>query len=251
MSLPALEARADAAQDGDAAMRAGQYDVAVVDYQTALEQGDDSAQLHYNLGLAYVHQDALSQAIFHMMQAAYLGPWEDAYRQGVALVRAEQNRRRTERESVGETVAHGEPESLFWLDVFHRISRPVTELIIVGLSWLTFVLLMWRRRLDRSGRRDALTVLAVLAALLLLHAVAYRVGADLTKERIQPAVVVAESPRVWEAPDRMATRRSDRALFDGATVLVRESRGEWAEIELVTGTTGWVPEDYLQEVRVP
>jgi tetratricopeptide (TPR) repeat protein len=238
-------------ESGDAALASEDYEGAAALYREVLQARPNSSDTHFNLGLALVHLNQLSLATYHMFQAQYLAPFDGEIRQSLALVRAEQRRRLAEAGSVGETVAKGEPDSLFWLDLFHRVSRGATEVVLIALAWLTFGLLFLRRRMRRTGWRDVVTVVSVLSSLVLLHAVAYRVGAVVTRNRIRPAVVVAERPMVWEAPDRLAARRTDEGLFDGAVVLVGEQRDDWVEVELVTGDTGWLPKTQLRPIQVP
>ncbi len=109
-----------------------------------------------------------------------------------------------------------------------------------------------------SVKRDAVTLLAVLSLLGLLVTVAYRIGADITKNSTVPAVVTAEEPGLRAAPDREARRHRHPDLFDGALVLIRDQnvgheqdgQTEWIEVELADGSLGYLRASVVRLVEV-
>ncbi len=53
--------------------RLGKYNDAAKEFETAASLGDDSGNLHYNLGLAYFELGDYEKSIMHAKKAYYLG----------------------------------------------------------------------------------------------------------------------------------------------------------------------------------
>ncbi|MBN1945446.1 MAG: tetratricopeptide repeat protein [Bradymonadales bacterium] len=234
----------------DQAMSEGDYEQAVQLYRQTLDQSEGSADLHYNLGLAYAHLDRLPLAVYHLSQASYLDPGDRNIREGLALVKAELRRSQAE-PAVGDQLTKGEPAPLFWLAFFHRLGRTRVELVLLGACWLAFLLLLLWRRMKPSGSRDLVLVLTVLSFLLLGGAATYRIGAAITHDSVQPGVVVASEPVARRGPDPQAPRVVMRDLAGGATVLIRDEREDWLEVALSDEVTGWLPGDQVRRIVVP
>jgi len=235
---------------GDAAMFSADWEVALASYQARLAEGEQNADLHYNMGLAAAHLDRLGWAAFHLRQATLLDRGDDEAEAALALIEAELRSRRGGNDA-GETLTRGEPEDLAWLELFHGVSAGVVDVALVAFSWLAFGLLIRRRRLEAGFRRDAAFVVALLAIVLTLAALAYRIGAEATHERIVPGVVVSNRPMLYTGPDTQAPRASDPDLFEGAVVLIDEQRDEWVGVELANGRSGWLTSATIQPLYVP
>lgn len=256
--LCSLPASGLANDEGDAAMGSSQYAEAIDIYQQEIASGPSSAALHFNIALAYTHEDGLGLAVYHLLQASFLEPWDNEIDESLAVVQRELERRRTEEEAVGESITSGEHTELLWLRFFHRFSTTAAEIAIILTSWLAFGLLFLRKSMKASVKRDAVTLISVLSLLGLLVTVAYRMGADITKSSTVPAVVTAQEPGLRAAPDREARRHRHPDLFGGALVLIRDqnvghvqnSPAEWIEVELTDGSRGFLAASAVRVVEV-
>lgn len=242
------EEPAEAAQVGDQHLAEQDYLAASEAYGRALEGGYETAALHYNLGLVEAHLEHFGLATYHLTQAHFLAPREGDYTESLTLVRAEVDRRLAA-EHTGDVVT-GQPSAVSWLDMFSRLTRGESELIIIVAMWLSCGLVVIRRRLGRSGRRDGLTVSLVMSVGLLLLAAGYRVGTDFVQGRIHPGVVLTDDVNVREGPDRFAPTVAGADLIPGSVVLVREQRDDWVSVELSDGRSGWVADEGVGVVHV-
>ena len=75
--------------DGVAQMESGDLDSAIEVWQSALQQGNGSADLHYNLGVAWYRKGDLPQAIAHWRQGRLLSPRDADMVHNLAVARSE------------------------------------------------------------------------------------------------------------------------------------------------------------------
>lgn len=126
----AQDAAEDAFARGNVAFSQEDYPAAIAAYEEALASGS-SANLHYNLGTAYAHEEDWGRASLHLLKALALNPNDTDARAHLALVRKRCDLGWTERGAI-ERAATLFPLSTwawmatvaFWLAVALWLLRP-------------------------------------------------------------------------------------------------------------------------------
>lgn len=204
---------------------------------------------HYSLGLAAADEERLGWAVLHFERARLIDPLDRDIERALDVVRSEARRRQLGDAGVARLTG-GEPPGLFTVRLLHSLPGHVTGwLLLVGV-WGFAVLGIVAMRLPRGWARDLLWSGAIAAGCLAAMALAMLILGPWSLKHHGPAVVVQGEAVAREAPDELATRTRPSALYEGATVRLREARPGWARIELSDGATVWVRANAV-ELLVP
>lgn len=221
----------------DAQLR-GQYAAAVSIYDSLWRAGHESADLHYNLSLAYYRQKDFGRTMLHLEKAARLAPYDRAIRTNLQLLRNEQ-----------EDGLLPLPRFFLQKWVLAIAARLAVDtwaalaLLLVVLA--VGVLLAGLRGWSLPARKFwPLTVsgLLVLSVLFVLLA-GYR-QAELA--RTDQAVLLAPemSPRI--APD--AGAETSFTVHAGLRVRILDRFENWIKVQLPDGREGWLPQTEVGEI---
>jgi tetratricopeptide (TPR) repeat protein len=198
-------------------------------FETLTERGISNAAIEYNLGNAYFRLGELGRAILHYRRSQRLEPNENALTANLQYAR---NR-------VEPYIEPGGGQKLiarlmFWTNRTSIQDRFRIALIASTAGWLGLALrLRWRSR-----------PLAALAALAILLGIANSgsVAWQLHHEATTPPAVVVDGEHVLrlgrgEGYDPALTQ----PLGPGVELHILSERGEWVEVRLLDGKTGWLP----------
>lgn len=230
--LAAVPARAQLAaavrhyDAGNERFRQGDYRGALAAYEQALEAGYASGRLYYNMGNAYYRLDNLGQAIRYYEKARDLTPDDRALLHNLRVARAR----------LVDQFSQVPPPfwAVGWQHV--RAAAGLWAYFGVGLAFylLAAVLLGYRIRTGTRNpwHRRALTVTVLTGGLFLLTAFAASASGP------ERAVLVTPEAALHETPDDDAP--ASMAVHEGTVVEVLRARGDWAEVRLPNGVTGWL-----------
>ena len=214
----------------------GDWEGAIEAYQSILEGGLESADLHYNLGNAHFKNGSLGEAVLSWERARRAAPGDPDVEANLELAR-----------SLTADVIEPLPTfwvvsvARWWIDLLPR-SILVT---LVALGWIAATggvvaaILGRREDVQRVGRWVAYVGGGIVLVLGLNLAVReLGVGVD------ERGVILVESVPVRSAP----ADDDNLTLFEvheGTAVRLEQRAGPWAEIVLDDGKVGWVPIDAM------
>jgi tetratricopeptide (TPR) repeat protein len=216
---------------GNAAYAAGDYAGAVAKYEQARGVGASHPDLCLNLGNAYYQAGKLGRAVLNYERGLRLAPGDDDLRFNLRLARS-----RTK-----DAVERPEEGFLGGLarQAADRVAVPLAVHLGVALYLLfctaVLVAVLARRRPVARGWAIAAAG-AVLAVALLLSPLFYVVAARASAAEgviVDPVVEVTSGP----GKDFPAVF----TVHEGMDVAVREVRGDWAQVTIPSGLSGWVP----------
>jgi tetratricopeptide (TPR) repeat protein len=229
----APRARADLIDEawrrGNDAYFRGDYAGAVAAYEQLDRQNVVSADLYYNLGVAYFRLGNLGRAVWSFERAVGLDPEDEDARFNLAQTRKLAERR------VHDKIEGAERDAIWIRAVtFFTGSQQTWLFLLLYLGCFT-LLFFWRRARDASravlGAGAALTgAAAALVGLLLVGRVAL--------DRIPFAVVLPDVVAVKEGAD--PNYRTSFAVHAGLRVRLLERDQDWLRIRLANGLEGWV-----------
>jgi tetratricopeptide (TPR) repeat protein len=205
-------------------------------FETLSAHGIRNAALHYNLGNAYFRLGKLGRAILNYRRAQRLDPTDANLAMNLTYAR---NRVEPYIEPSGQQKLLS--RLTFWVSRTSIATRFWLASITSVGGWLGLALwLRWRSR--------ALLVLACLGIVVAL-ANAGSIAWQLHAEAYRPPGVVVGSPRVLrfgagEGYDPALTQ----PLGPGVELRVIDRRGEWVQVRLGDGKTGWLPSNAVEQI---
>jgi tetratricopeptide (TPR) repeat protein len=233
MVLAAAPARADRVDEawkhGNDAYFRGDYPGAVAAYEQLDHQGISSADLSYNLGVAYFRLGQLGRAIWAFERAVALDPEAED-----ARFNLEQARKLADRRAIDKI--EGAQRDPAWIRLVTAFTTATQTWLFLALYLGCFALLFLRRRADADARAPLSAGAAILgvAALLSGGLLAGRV----VLERIPFAIVLPDVVPVKEGAD--PNYRTSFEIHAGLRVRLVERDQDWIRVRLANGLEGWV-----------
>jgi tetratricopeptide (TPR) repeat protein len=205
-------------------------------FEALAADGVRSPALEYNLGNTYFRLGDLGRAVLHYRRARRLDPGHAKLAENLKYAR---NR-------VEPTIDLGGEQRLLRRLLFWHYNTSVRlrfwlTLMTSVAGWLG--LAVWLRR-----RWQALAVLGVLALVLGL-ANAVSVAWQLHDESRHPPSVVVQGEQILRlGRGEGYDPAMKQALGPGIELRVLQQRGDWVEVRLANGQTGWLPAQAVERV---
>lgn len=197
------------------------FEAAITQYQELIDEGFESAQVHYNLGIAFFRSGKVGQAIFHFRVAKTLDPNDADIRFNLEYARKKTKDKLVYEPTVIESLLENHPlnekQSLYTLAVFVVL---LTFLSVVQL-FSPIVMILWARRF-------------VFGACLFFCA-AY--GLSLTN-RQNFGVVSVEKAQVLSG--KSVNHVHLFSLHEGTEFVIESGDESWVKILLKDGKKGWI-----------
>jgi hypothetical protein len=201
-------------------------------YEELRRRGVQNADLFRNQGNAYLLAGDVPQAIL-------------AYRRGLRLAPADRELQAGLRDARAQVVfadarGFGRPPLEHrppWLPHALPQVRLILTLLLYALAWVALT----RWLMTRHGRALWVSGLALLAAVLPAASLAFDAWEN-CRELQHPLVVLAKDGVLLRRGNgRAYPPRSEVPLNRGVEARLLFARGDWLQIELAGGETGWVP----------
>ena len=231
-TLTAQAQDADAFTKGNAEYAAGRFREAVELYNRALERGETTAALFYNLGNAWFRSGEVGQAILQYQRALVLEPQHPEAQANLRLVRDQARALELKRS--------------WWDRVAGRATTGQYAVAAAVSFWCAafFIAAVLLRR----GRSGPLKVLAVMSLLLAAAAIAALYVRENGKHGRALAIVTAKNVQA-----RLATADNAATVLvlpRGSEINILSKRGDWIYATLPNDLRGWIPADAAERVRL-
>jgi tetratricopeptide (TPR) repeat protein len=218
-------------EEANQAYASGDYQNAIVLYQQILQQGIESGEVFFNLGNAYYKQNMIGLAILNYEKSR-------KYLEGDAAL--EQNLQLARLKIVDEI---DEIPKLFidiwWYEISHLVSMNALLWLTLFLFTLFIITLIMQLFLKRRTMRKFVWIsFSVFIFILILT-----IGQIYEFETSSFGVILEQKVSVVSAPDEDGTEVF--ILHEGTKVQVNREMGEWMEITIPDGKTGWMKSSHL------
>lgn len=229
-------------EDQDSRFKKGVEYYSASDYQAALDEwlsiyntGYRSATLNYNIGNAYFKLNNIPGAILFYERAYLLKPADNSINYNLQIAR-----------SLVVDKFEEIPE-LFLVRWFDFMSLLLSTNLWAVISLTSFVLSLFLFSIYIYSKKYRLKVLGFWAALLLFFVSAVSFSFTLRNRSLvydsNEAIIFASSVNGKSSPDTSGTDLF--VLHEGSKVTIEDKVGEWYEIKLSDGNSGWVPAQSL------
>lgn len=213
------------------AYAAEQYQEALTDYLSLVDQGMESADLYYNLGNAYYRTGELAQAILYYERAAQLRPGDKEIAENIAFCYS-----RT------EDKIDAMPSFFlvrWWQSVVGAFSVRGWMWVLIAFSAALVALgACFFLSHDYALRKNSLMATLVTLVLWLVVLVA-TINASYRANHSNTAIVTAPLSVVKSSPNESSVDKF--LLHEGTKVRLLDEMDSWVKIGIADGNKGWMP----------
>ena len=222
---------------GTKAYNENDFELAIDEWRTCVDEGIINADLYYNLGNAYYRSGKLGFAIFYYKSALRLHPSDDDIQHNLNFAQTKT------RDKEGDEEENPILEGL--MDLHHALSLKSQMNISLILFWAIALVILARRFVNSSRGKNICTGVVFGMSVILCTIGASALYKMYTLETDITGVVTASSADVTSAPsDKSQTLNT---LSEGTSFEVIGEQGNFAEIRLGEKIRGFVK---LSEVGI-
>jgi|Deesub1362B_J571_1020462.scaffolds.fasta_scaffold00638_3 tetratricopeptide (TPR) repeat protein len=223
-------------QKGNDLYRQEKYEEALQAYQEILDMGYESADLYYNIGNAYYKLGEYPRAILFYERALRLRPDDEDIRFNLQLANL----------SVVDKIPQL-PE-LFYIRLFRQFRdlfslHTWTWLALGSYFFFAFGLIFWILARRPRIRSLARFIAVFSCGVCLVFSLTFYSKARSMSHNVE-AIVMSSSVDVLSAPGESGTEIF--TIHAGLKVKIVEESGDWYEIKLPDGKTGWLKKEHLE-----
>lgn len=208
----------------------GEYEAALISYDSIANEGLQSARLYFNMGNAHFKLGHKGQAIlfYHRAQRLDPGDKDTAYNLAYANSFTKDRIESVPRFFLAE-----------WFDAVRNLlsSNAWASMSIVALALTLAMVSLYLLARSRKARKWGLG-LAIVFLLLNLLTVSFSASSRRRVLDHSHAVVLSPAASVKSSPDRSS--KDMFILHEGTLVKVLNRLGDWVEIEIADGNEGWI-----------
>lgn len=218
--------------------RAGNYQEAVHEYESILQQGIVSADVYYNLGDAYYRSGKLAPAILAFERAARLRPHDADIEHNLKLLYL-------------KTPDRIEPvPDLFLLQWLRTVGSLVSPAVVRGFflaGWILLFALLSAVALIRSVAMIRMLRISLLVCFIVVVVWGAMLGIQsLQDTSTGQAIVTAQVVTAKSSPDARSVDAF--VIHEGLKVKCTDAVGEWVKITLADGKVGWLPAGQCEKI---
>lgn len=221
-----------------AAYTKGNFQKAIWHYQRVLDQNFESAELYYNLGNAWFKMNEMAPAILYYEKALRLEPNHEDIQFNLKVANSK----------IIDKIE--EMPQLFYerwwnnlKNLFNGNQWALISLISFGLCLGLIVLFL----LSYSGNsRKLLFWSAVFVLIIFVHSSMFAWQARGERIHHNKGIIFTSTVSVKSSPDQNSTDLF--VIHEGTKVNITERIGEWVEVRIANGSTGWIQKNDLKEI---
>lgn len=226
-------------EKGNKLYQKGNYQEAIINYESVLKSKKQSAELYFNLGNCYYKLNKVAPSIYNYEKALLLNPNDVEIQNNLKFAQKLQIDDIKEVKKVGFSKWIQDATSAYHYNTWAWISVAFSVVFLVFFIGYYFSEATIFKRLFFIGMCFALLVMLCGVGAAILEKNNYNAE--------QPAIVFSEISSVKTEP------KSDAAdafiLHEGTKVYVAEVLDNWKKIELTDGTKGWIEASAIKEIK--
>ncbi|HEM48746.1 MAG TPA: tetratricopeptide repeat protein [Caldithrix sp.] len=226
----------DVFNQGNQYYQQGEYEQAIESYQKIIEEGYESGPLYFNLGNAYYKLGQLGPARLYYERASEYLKNDEALQENMQLLNL-------------RLVDQIEPMPQFflnavWTHVVDFIAIDMLIWIVTGLLWLSLVVFSIRYYFRSRGRGDRFKILFAFIFVIFIFFALISIQKIYNLENEQYGIIMKSSVTSRAEPKISATEVF--IIHEGTKVKIERVTGDWYEVRLADGKTGWLERTYLE-----
>ena len=218
--------------------RKEQYEQAAQKYLKIIQHGYQDPPLLYNLGNAYFKMGELGRAILFYKKAQQLLPRDNDIKKNLAYAES-LTIDKIEAQKPGFIVT-------LWEKITSFLTINELTILITGIYFLLILASFVAIAIKRDPFRKIIIQMIILFSTLFILTGGILLHRMYQMKIAQYGVVISKTVEVKSGPEQnLATLFS---LHEGTTFLIQQKRGDWLQIILKTGWSGWIPTGDIQKI---
>ncbi len=214
------------------AYNSGNYPEAVSRYQEVLKNGEESAELYFNLGNAHYKLNNVAESIYNYEKALLLDPADQIIKNNLEFANNMVIDEIKEVPKSGLSNFLNNAISIFSYNGWAWIA-------IVGLAIFAILFLLYYFSIASKWKRTFFTS-AITIAILSFISLIFAFHLNNVAQNNKFAIVFAEEATVRNEPNLRGNELF--LLHEGTKVQVLNTFQDWMQLELANGSTGWMLE---------
>jgi tetratricopeptide (TPR) repeat protein len=209
----------------------GKYQEAIENYHNILNQGVASGEVYFNLANAYYKIDDIGRSILYYEKARAYLEGDESLNQNLEIARL-------------KVVDKIEPVpelflKILWKKIVHFVSLKIYAWLSLGLFIFSLLIIIFYVIFNKYFLRKLIWILSVLFIIVFVLFI-NRIVED---EARKNAIILTDKVSVVGEPNITSTEVF--ILHEGTKVQINRIIGDWTEITIADGKTGWLKLDTL------
>ena len=223
-------------EQGNALYNEGDYQEAIIKYESILDHGEHSAALYFNLANAHYKLSHIAPSIYYYEKALKLAPTDKEIKNNAAFAKNMTIDAIGSAPEVGLSRIMKSVTNTFNFDIWAKISVAFILLFVLVFLSYYFAQSTIKKRLSFLASMTFL-IISCTSLALAFH------KQDLDKKD-RPAIVFVQESQVKNEPNL----RSSEAfiLHEGTKVQILDTVNNWKKIKLSDGKTGWISKEDIK-----
>ncbi|WP_298139964.1 tetratricopeptide repeat protein [Flavobacterium sp.] len=224
--------------DGNLQYNDGKYEAAITSYESVLANGQQSAELYFNLGNCYYKLHKVAPAIYNYEKALQLNPNDQEIQTNLDFARKMAIDDIKIIPKVGFDKLISDFTSCYQYDTWAWIAVVFGFVFLAFFIGYYFSLTAFKKRIYFTGMFVVLMVIII--------SVSAGISEKNRLETEKTAIVFAETASVKGEPKASSTETI--LLHEGTKVYILESIANWKKVQLTDETTGWISDEAIKEL---
>lgn len=221
---------AQSLKDAEEAYSKENYSTSVEIYEALADSVGVSAELYYNLGNSYYKLKNYPKAVLNYERALLLSPGDDDVKFNLNMAKAN---------IVDKIDVVDRSFISMWFESIRNITSSNRWAIIAVISFILFLIGIF---IYIFGKQITLKKIGFFGgAILLMFSIYANIASYKQKQKIierETAIIMAPSITIKSSPSESGTELF--ILHEGTKVQITDKMGEWSEIKIEDGNSGWI-----------
>lgn len=217
-------------ETANAAYNEGDYAEAIKRYEDILKNGEESAELYFNLANSHYKLNHIAPSIYNYEKALLLDPADKIIKNNLEFANnmVIDDIKEVPKSGLSNMVTKG-------INVFSYNSWAWVAIVFASLFAVLFLLYYFS---IASKKKRTFFATAILAVIISLISLTFAFVARNEMLNSNYAIVFSEEVSVRNEPNQRGTELF--LLHEGTKVEVLNSFQDWVQLELTNGSTGWI-----------
>jgi len=214
------------------------FSEAVTNWKKIVDNGQQSAELYFNLGNAHYKLNNIGPSVYYFEKALQLNPNDADIKTNLAFA-----------ENARIDLIEPLPKNIFtrW---YKNISGIFTYngwaiVSVIGVSLFVLLFLLYWFSISETKKRVYFTT-SILSIIVCIGALVMAFQTYMDFNQNKPAIIFSESTEVKSEPNMGSETAFE--LHEGTKVQIIGNDQNWVRIELVDGKDGWMPVSDLKQL---
>ena len=215
------------------------YEKAIEIYQSIIDKGYESTELHYNVANAYYKLNQIAPSIFHYEKALQIDPANEDAKINLEFAK-----------KMCLDIIEPLPDTLwqrFLKKYIFTISNEIWAWVCIGLSQLFVLFFLLFYFAKATAKRRLFFSIFSFSFLFLAIVFVLSWQQNYYHQHNRLAIIFQKKVAVQDAPNEHSN--TVFSLHEGTKVLVLDQVSDWKKIKIADGQIGWIERNALKELH--